>query len=69
MSTIVQALQVPLKLCKNCVHFIKSDVSPAFALCRKYAKIEMVYGKVDYPFAGIARIYQCKGVDYSEEKL
>ena len=46
-----------MKICKNCVHFIKSDyeTAPQLARCRKFGIKDIVDGDVQYYYADICR--------------
>ena len=61
ISSNVKNLDLPI--CKECVHFINSDVSgPEFGKCKLFGEKNMVTGEIEYSYAQLCRkdeMYRC----------
>lgn len=54
-------------LCKNCVHFHHNPLhNIQFAKCRRAFSIDLVTGKKEFPYASVARQFDCRGEQYEE---
>ena len=61
----VDMTKPPPRLCKDCRFFVRNgayDIKTG--LCSRYATVHLVDGSVQYEYAEVARLYECKGLSW-----
>lgn len=58
---------LPKNTCINCKHFKPAFLTPnRFGTCKKFGTFNLVDGSIEYPYASIAREYNCKGEHFDD---
>ncbi len=56
----------PVPFCVDCKHFKPptDGIPPKYGYCKKFFNVNTVDGSVEYSFASVARIFECRDKYY-----